>query len=296
VLLWTDRSNSPLLSACQNPKQAGLIGRHVHTLLFQKEDPMMPGFLKIFDLEVGFILSKYANLRSLFIPVGDIDPDMLINLLSEHTPPTLRRIRIQWDRLDVLFTLYMIPQATLQNLTHLSLSFIDVPPCNKPYWQPLRTTSLQYFSFKWWDYLEKEHISLLTVAFAQRPLSLKALIIDLTYNDHYEERCLDELDAWFCNNQNDSKDSVVISAGLTCGMVANSKIKPVTGSGAGEHKVWGKWGFLTHMYSSYADDRCYDLCEELLPDGRLTIWEEADRALEDRRLWLVSQVDGVAQG
>jgi hypothetical protein len=127
-------------------------------------------------------------------------------------------------------------------------------------------------------------------------LSLKALIIALIYDDHYEERCLDELDAWFCKNQNDSKNSVVILAVLTCGTVAHSRMKPITGSGAGEHKVWGNWAFLTHVYSPYADDRCYDLCEELLPDGRLTIWEEADEALEERRLRLAGQVDGVAQG
>jgi hypothetical protein len=80
----------------------------------------------------------------------------------------------------------------------------------------------------------------------------------------------------------------VILAGFS-GRTIDSRMQPVTGSGAGEHnKVWGSSAFLTHAHSTYTNERYYPLCEELLSDGRLAIWEEANKALEERRLRLES--------
>jgi hypothetical protein len=149
---------------------------------------------------------------------------------------------------------------------------------------------LQYLSFQWWIYLDEieESISLIWATWPQCPPSLKALIIGLSYNHDYEEESSDKLDAWFCKNQNDPKSSVVTLAGHKA---VDGGLWPTIGSQAVRHKVWGSWAFVKH---SPWDRRYYDLCEELLPDGKLTIWEEADRALEERRLQLANQVDGVA--
>jgi hypothetical protein len=265
-------------------KQGGLMGRYVHTVLMQDEYVTTIWDFKI----IAAILSTCASLRNLVLAVAEIVPEMMYILLNEHAPPTLRRIRIKWHRCAVPFTLSTLPQATLQNLTHLELYLTEVPSCNEPYWQPLRSTSLQYLSFKWWEHLNEDHISLIRAAFSQRPPSLKALIIALCYDYHHDENCLGELDAWFCKNQRDPKSSVVILAGLTDKWIADDGIQPTAGF---QHTVWDNWAFVTR--SPILDSRLYDLCEELLPDGNLTIWERADRALETRkrRLQLVSQVD-----
>jgi hypothetical protein len=210
-----------------------------------------------------------------------VDAEMVFNLLNEHAPPTLRRIRIKWCRSPRLFTLSTIPQTILQNLTHLELWMIDVLSYDELYWHPLRSTSLQYLSLQWLDYLREEHISAIEATFSQRPPSLKALIPALDYESSHSQCMLDELDTWFCENQSDSKSSVVILAGHTNETI-DSGMQPEY-----QHKVWNNWAFLTP--SPYSGD-CYDLCEELLPDGKLTLWEKADRGLEERRLRLASQV------
>jgi hypothetical protein len=285
MILRVDQPSSSALSACQNPKQTDLIGRYVHSLLLQKENCM--AFLQLPESDIGFVLSRCASLRNLSFPEY-VDAEMVFNLLNEHASPTLRRIRIKWCRSPRLFTLSTIPQTTLQNLTHLELWMIDVLSYDELYWDPLRSTSLQYLSLQWLDYLREEHISAIEATFSQRPLSLKALIPVLDYESSHNQSILDELDVWFCENQNDSKDGVVILGGLTSRTIDNG-MQPVIGLDAGDswhHKVWNRWGFLTP--SPYSGG-CYDLCEELLPDGKLTIWERADRGLEERRLRLASQ-------
>jgi hypothetical protein len=189
------------------------------------------------------------------------------------------------------FILSRIPQATLQNLTHFGL-YLTGLPCDEPYWKPLRSTSLQYLYFQWTKYLREECIDIIRAAFQQRPPSLKALILSLYYDYHHFEGYLDELDTWFCKNQNNPNSSVVILAGLFSRTV-DGGMQPVIESRTGGHKVWGSWAFLTHIPPSGL--RYYDLCEEMLPDGKLTIWEEADRALEERRLRLASQVNAATQ-
>ena len=281
VLLQIDRqSASQVLSAVQNPKQADLIGRHTHTLLLVKESFADS---TSFNSKIGSILSTCSSLRNLLFAPGTMAPEMMFYLLGEHAPPTLRRIRIVRDWPDARFTLSTIPQPTIQNLTHLEL--INLTPCDESYWQPLHCTLLQYFSF--WCYFPNEHISLLKATFPHLPPTLKAFIIPLRSDEPYNERYLDKLDAWFCENQNDPQSSVVILHGYTIdGQLTFD-------SGSAEHKVWDSWAFLSD-YPPW-DPRFYDLCEELLPDGELTIWEEADRALEERRLRLASQVNGAMQ-
>jgi hypothetical protein len=287
VLIGHDKSAQAVLSAFQNPKQASLISRHLHTLLLLEERyGEFP--LEIIISQIRVMLVTCTSLRNLLLPVRDTDPEMRLNVL-EHAPPTLRRIRFIGEEFEVL-QLSTIPQATLQNLTHLELYLKYPPPCDKPFWQPLRSTSLQYLSFQWWEYLNgtDDHISLIAGTFAQRPSSLKALIVALYYDYHYHERCLDQLDEWFCTNQNDPKSSVVILAGVDSLTVGDSMWQSVTRSRDFKHNVWDNWAFLTQTL--VWDNRCYDLCEELLPDGKLTIWEEADRALEERRLRFASKV------
>jgi hypothetical protein len=284
MIVFLSRSNSALLSAFQTPKQTALISRHVHTLLLIHVHGTSLQFLN--SEIVAIILSTCSSLGALVFPVySKIGPEMTFNLLNEHAPPTLRRLRIDWWDSDVPFTLSTIPQATLQKLTHLELYSTCASPCDEPYWQPLRSTSLQYLSFRWWEYRIEERISLIAAAFAQRPQSLKALIIALHYDYNDDERSLDELDKWFCTNQNDPKSSVVIVAGIDTETTSRSQ--------ALGHNLWGSWAFRTHTLDS--DDRYYDVCEELLPDGKLTIWEAADRALEERRLRLTSQTGEATQ-
>jgi hypothetical protein len=228
-ILWVDRPSSSALSACQNPKQTDLIGQYVHTLLLQKENCM--AFLKIPESDIGSVLSRCASLKTLSLPEY-ADAEMVFNLLSEHTPPILRRIHITWCRPRELFTLSTIPQTTLQNLTHLELWMIEVLPYDEPYWHPLRSTSLQYLSLQWLDYLREEHISAIDATFSRRPPSLKALIPVLDYESSHNQRRLDELDVWFCENQNDSKSGVVILGGLTSRTI-DIGMQPVPGLDTG---------------------------------------------------------------
>jgi hypothetical protein len=113
----------------------------------------------------------------------------------------------------------------------------------------------------------------------------------LDYGRRYDERWLDELDAWFCKNQNDPKSSVVILAGFSLGPIRklDGGLQPPTGSQAVEHKVWNSWAFLIHTNVLPFNASYYDLHEQFpVPHRRLTLWEEADLALEERRLRLAS--------
>jgi hypothetical protein len=212
---------------------------------------------------------------------AEITPREMSNLLNEHAPPTLRRLRIEWYWSGV--PLSTIPQVTLQNLTHLGVDLVDFLPRDESCWQSLRSTSLQYFSFH--CHSPNHLISLVKSTFPQVPPTLKAFIIHMSHVDPYDERYLDELDGWFCENQNVPENSVAIVAGYT---VAACK------SDSAQHRMWGRWAFLT-LTLPWGETSCRSLCEELLPDGELTIWEEADRALEERRLRLVSQVTGATK-
>jgi hypothetical protein len=285
MMVSLDEESSSLLSVFQNPKQADLIGRHVHSLLlFEKYVPITAS--KILDSEIGSILSTCASLRNLAFPASVLAPQMMFNLLEEHAYPTLRRMRITWHWTEVSYPLSRIPQTTLQNLTHFELYTMNVPPCDESYWHPLRSTSLQYLSFNLYGGVLAEFVSLIQTTFSQRPPTLKALILALRYDPRYDERCWDEIDAWFFRKQNDPKSSAVILARLATGGIRTGALRV-------SHKVWGSWEFL--MHASWNDERYYDICEEMLPDEISTVWEQADCAWEERRSWLASQVNEVAQ-
>jgi hypothetical protein len=105
------------------------------------------------------------------------------------------------------------------------------------------------------------------------PCSLKAVVFQLCESPYNKDRDLNIVDEWYEENKAPEKRVVLVSRYEDD---PSDKIDRTVSPW--NHRFWGKIDVrVPLLYQGLGD-----WCEELIEDGRLTLWERADGALAAR--------------
>jgi hypothetical protein len=267
-------------AACLSPERAEIIARCCHTLILHLTVAQAGS-------DIAVVLSTCMNLKNLILVTRrrphSLDP------FERHTPRSLKRLVIDWTNRPSIFDLSAVVSRTmLTNLTHLSIkvnrrssrdNFDRIPSRS---WTPLHWSSLQYLSFEILGSIRTGLIPVMSAILDHSPPSLKALIFVIWFNWRHVRSDLDAIERWFAQNQSTTESGAdpALKSNLASVTILAAVTMPGSDESPVEHPLWDR----AFMITCPEDHEYYDdVCEELLQENKLTLWEAAELALAERQ-------------